>query len=102
MSDTDALTLQEAGQAVLTIDVRSRTLPTIDDRETIKPARDAAFSAYSAARLALLQEGVITTPADVAAMRMLRTEIERAAEVQALLSVALRTAEWLAGLAMRV
>ena len=102
MSDTDSLTLKEASNAVLEIDVQYRGLDNIDDMEDLKPVRDEAFDKYSMARLKLLKDGVITDQKDVDEMKALRGEIERAADVQALIIAAGRLAIFLGKLAMRV
>jgi hypothetical protein len=100
MSDTDTLTLKEAGNAVMEIDVRYRTLNNIDDKEDLKPARDKAFDAYSRARLALLEEGVLTDQAALDEMVALRKEVEDAADVQTLIAAAGRIALFLAKFAV--
>jgi hypothetical protein len=99
MDDTDALTLQEASSAVLRIDLRYRAAD-INDKIKLKPERDAAFNAYTAARLELLEEGVITTQADVDRMTELRKEVEDAAKVQDLIVAAGRVVAFLARFAV--
>ena len=102
MPDTDSLTLTEASDAVLRIDLRYRTLLNIDDKEDLKPTRDQVFAAYTSARLKLLEEGVMTTQADVDEMEALRGEIEQAAEKQALIRGGVRVAGFLGRLAVRI
>lgn len=99
MDDTDALTLQEASTAVSTIDQRYRAA-NINDKIKLKPKRDEAFNAYTAARLQLLEGGVITTQEDVDAMNDLRKEVEDAAETQALIVAAGRVVFFLAKFAV--
>ncbi len=99
MSDTDAQTLKQAADAVLEIDMKYRILPSIDDKEALKPARDEAFSNYTAMRLKLLEEGVITAPRDVEDMKEIRAEIEKAAQTQTLISAAGKAAVFFAKIA---
>lgn len=101
MTDTDSLTLKEAGSAVLDIDMRYRLLPTIDEKEELKPTRDEAFSNYTSLRLKLLEEGVITTQEDLDEMKEIRSEIEKAAGLQTILVAAGRAAAFFAKLALR-
>ena len=101
MSDMDTLTLKEASNAVLELDVRYREIDNIDDKKDMKPARDQAFDAYSTARLKLLEEGVITGQTDLNEMKDLRSEVEHAANVQSLIVAAGRVAAFLTRLAAR-
>ena len=102
MSNTDTMTLQEASNAVLTIDMRYRSLTHINDKEDLKPTRDQAFASYTLARLALLEARVMTTQDDVEEMKALRAEIERAADLQTLLLATGRVIGFFAKLAARV
>ena len=101
MKDTDTLTIEEASKAVLEIDVRYRLLDNPDDREDLEPARDAAFDAYSRARLNLLKPGIITTDEDLEKMKNLRIKVEEAADIQDLIIAGVRVASFLARLAIR-
>jgi hypothetical protein len=83
MADNDAKALKAAADALTEIDMRYRAA-SIDDKEDLKPARDAAFDAYSTARLTLLDDGVVATDADVAELERIRGEIATAAQTQAL------------------
>ncbi len=101
MSDTDSLILKETADTVTEIDMRYRQLPTIDEKEDLKPTRDEAFSNYTMARLKLLEEGVITTQEDIDEMKKIRGEIEKAANVQTLIAATGKVAAFLAKLALR-
>ena len=101
MKDTDTQTIEEASKAVLEIDVRYRLLDNPDDREDLEPARDAAFDAFSRARLNLLKTGVITTEEDLVKMKNLRIKVEEAADIQDLIVAGVRVASFLAKLAIR-
>lgn len=83
--DHDAEVLKAASQAVLTIDLKYRA-SNFGDQLKLKVERDKAFNAFSAARLKLLEEGVICTADDVAAMKALRDEVKEAAKRQTLLT----------------
>ena len=84
MADNDSKVLKAAANAVTEIDMRYRAA-SIDDKEDLKPKRDAAYDAYSLARLKLLEDGILATDADVALLDEIRLEIEEAAQTQALL-----------------
>ena len=83
--DNDAEVLKAANQAVVTIDLKYRA-SNFGDQLKLKPERDKAFNTYSAARLKLLNEGVICTADDVAEMKALRDEVKEAAKRQSLLA----------------
>ena len=101
MKDSDTLAIGEASKAVLEIDVQYRLLDNPDDREDLEPARDAAFNAFSRARLNLLKTGVITTEEDLVKMKNLRIKVEEAADIQDLIVAWVRVASFLAKLAIR-
>ena len=100
MPDNDALVLEDAGEVVSLLDVRYRSA-SFDDQVAIKPERDRAFSAYSAARLKLLQADVICTDADLEEMTRLRNEVRKAADKQSLVIAAAKVAVFLAKLAAK-
>lgn len=97
--DTDAMVLEDANAAVIEIDVRYRE-SDINGKLALKGQRDAAYNNYSAARLKLLEDGMLTTEADVTAMRALRQDVERAADQQQLLISAGRLVGFLARFAV--
>ena len=101
MKDSDTLMIEEASNAVLEIDVKYRLLDNPDDREDLEPARDAAFDAFSRARVKLLKPGLITTEEDLEKMKNLRMKIEKAADIQDLIIAGVRVASFLAKLAIR-
>jgi hypothetical protein len=100
MADTDLDTLENAAATVMEIDGRYRAA-SIDDKIDLKPKRDETFTAYSNARLKLLEDGTITTADDVAKMRELRAAVEKAAQTQDLIIAAGRVAIFLAKLALK-
>jgi len=96
--DNDAEVLRAANDAVIEIDLRYRAA-SFDDKTVLKPERDRAFHQYQAARLKLLEEGVICTGDDVAEMREIREEVIKAAQTQALLNAIGRVVGFLARVA---
>ena len=82
--DNDSVVLKVASEAMTAIDLQHRAA-TFPDKLVLGPERDRAFSAYLAARLKLLADGVICTPADVAEMGKIRDEVNAAAERQTML-----------------
>jgi hypothetical protein len=92
--DNDAEVLKAASQAVMTIDLKYRA-SNFGDQRKLKPERDKAFNAFSAARLKLLADGVICTAEDVAEMKALRDEVKEAAKRQTLLAGILKVAAFL-------
>lgn len=96
--DNDAEVLRAASDSVTEIDLRYRAA-SFDDKILLKPERDRAFHNYQAARLKLLEDGVICTEDDVAEMRKLRQEVVKAAQTQALLTAIGRVVGFLAKVA---
>lgn len=92
--DNDAEVLKAASQAVMAIDLKYRA-SNFGDQRKLKPERDKAFNAFSAARLKLLADGVICTAEDVAEMKALRDEVKEAAKRQTLLAGILKVAAFL-------
>ncbi len=98
--DIDLDLVGAAFSPVTEIDRRYRKA-TIADQIKLKPKRDEAFAAYSLARLKLLEAGMISTDQDLADMRALKTEVDRAAVTQDLIIAAARVAIFLAKLAAK-
>lgn len=93
--DTDEIIVKKAAAAATSIDVKyKRSSPT--DKVLLKPKRDEAFSAYAAARLKLLEDGTISTDADVAEMNEIRKQIGNAKQRQSLIIAAGRLVGFLA------
>jgi len=89
MADNDALVLEDANDAAFALAKAYRKALNTNDLDamtSLKPQVDAAFEAYSNARLKLLQEGVVATDTDVAAMRRIKGDIDQAASTQQLLA----------------
>ncbi len=97
MPDRDSIVLRDLGDTVTMVDVKYR-LASPADRLEMKPQRDEALSAYPVARDRLLEEGIICTDEHILEMRMIRAEIEAAAEAQATITGLIRLAGFLRGL----
>lgn len=95
--DNDSKTLQAISEAVTAIDLKYRALP-FPEQMKLKPERDEAFSKYAEARVTLLEEGITTTDDQVAEMRQIKEEIDKAADTQALIVAAGRLIGFIAGL----
>lgn len=98
-ADTDIQTIQEAYQALSMIDVQYK-LADPADQPALKDKRDQAFSAYSLARLHLLESQVTTTRNDLRKMKRIKAEVESAADTQALLAAMVKFAVFMARLAV--
>lgn len=98
--DTDLKIFETASATVTEIDRRYR-LANINDQIKLKPKRDEAFSAFSLARLKLLEAGVVTTAADLAEMQALKSAVDQAAVTQDLVIAAARVAIFLAKTALK-
>ena len=97
MEDYDAKVLEQAADAVSRIDMQYRKAD-INGKLELKSNRDAAFEAYSQARLKLLAEGMICTPQDVVRMGEIRAAIGRARQTQSLIVASGKLAMFLAQL----
>jgi len=99
MLDNDEIILDDARETAFTLDKAYRRAVRNADLETmtkLKPQVDAAYEAYSKARLNLLAEGILATDADVAELRRIRAEVEQAATIQTLIEGAIKFAAFVA------
>ncbi len=94
MADNDDHVLENAQAAAQETDLRYKAA-NLDGKVKLKSARDKLFSAYAAARIDLLEDGVIATDQDVHEMKELRAEVDRAATNQLLAEAALKAAKFL-------
>lgn len=83
--DNNDIFLNEATDAVFIIGVKYRKAD-INEKQQLRQQRDKAFSAYSIARLMLLEDEVICTDEQVKEMKNIRKEIENAAKIQNLIT----------------
>lgn len=85
MADTDLIVLEDAEESAFMLDKAYRK--AIMQRKysvarKLKPKVASAYNAYSEARLTLLEEGIITSKEDVIEMRLIKAEIDDAANTQ--------------------
>ena len=97
MPDNDSIVLSDLGDTVTMVDVKYR-LASPADRLDMKEQRDQALSAYPAARDRLLADGIICTEDHILKMRIIRAEIEAAAETQSTVEGLIRLVGFLRGL----
>ena len=95
MPDNDTIVLEDAKDAAFALDkafrraMRDRDL---DKMTKLKPKVDEAAGKLGQVRLMLLEEGVVTTDADVAELRRIRAEIDDAADTMELIEGAAKLA----------
>jgi hypothetical protein len=87
--DNNDKVLDTATKALFIIGVRYRQAD-FNGKRRLRQKRDEAFSAYSLARLKLLEDEVICTDDDVRKMEEIRQQIKDAAEIENLLTVIAR------------
>lgn len=95
MPDSDVTVLDDAARSVAAIDARYRAAD-FNEKIELKPHVDAAFSAYSAARLNLLADGVVSSDADVGEMGDLKRKVTAAADTQSLIAAIVKLVAFLA------
>lgn len=93
--DKDTLMLEQSGDALTVLMVKFRR-SSIDDRATLRPSLIELMNDHTDFQLRLIKEGVITTDEDLAEMKAIREEIDRAASRQALLLAIARTVAFIA------
>ncbi len=96
MSDNNALLLQSAAALMNDLNVRYMEAD-LDGQLDLKPEMDQAFLNYSQARLALLENSIQCTPADVSQMQQLRQQVSQAAEIQTVIAAVIRFSSFLRG-----
>jgi hypothetical protein len=94
MADNDDQLLENARKAAQKVDIRYKAA-NLDGKVMLKSSRDKLFSAYAAARIDLLEDGVIANDEDVQKMKELQAEIDQAATNQLLAEAALKAARFL-------
>lgn len=95
--DNDAIVLEDLAATVVRIDIRYR-LADFNDKVNLKPERDKAFSAYTQARLKLLEEGVLCSDKHVEEMQAIRQAVGQAKTTQSLIAGIGRLVGFLAAL----
>lgn len=91
MPDNDAIAVREAGDAVATIEMRYR-MADINGKAALRDAKQAAWDAYLEAKEKLIADGDLCSDNDLVDMIRIRSEIQTAADQQALLSSAVKLA----------
>jgi hypothetical protein len=95
MADNISKVIEDTEAVVEEVDARYRA-GTIDDKEDLRDARNDAYTARARARRRQIQGDVVVTDDDVAEMEGLRTEIEQAADTQAIIAGVGRVAGFVA------
>lgn len=93
--DNDAKMLEAMGDAVTRLQIKYRN-SSISDRIKMKPDLEKLIQDYVDFQLKLIEEGVITTDADLKEMEDIRREIDNAAQTQALVQAIARTIAFIA------
>jgi hypothetical protein len=81
--DHDETILKKAAATATSIDIKYKRA-SATDKAILKPGRDEAFSAYAGARLKLLEEGTVSSEADVEEMGEIRRQVAHARKTQSL------------------
>jgi hypothetical protein len=93
LNDPDATILAEAGSSTIAIGRALRLAINRNDYEAIgrlSPEYDRVTSAYSSAQLRLIAPGMLSVPADVTALREIRSRIDSAANTEDMIRGALQ------------
>ena len=93
--DNDAKMLEAMGDAVTKLQIKYRN-SSISDRIIMKPELEKLIHDYTDFQLKLIQEGVITTDADLEEMEDIRREIDNAARTQEIVQAIARTIAFIA------
>ena len=93
--DNDAKMLEAMGDAVTKLQIKYRN-SSISDRIIMKPELEKFIHDYTYFQLKLIQEGVITTDADLEEMEDIRREIDNAARTQEIVQAIARTIAFIA------
>ena len=99
MPDYDINVLEESKEVAFALDKAYRRAVMNADLDTmteLKPRVDEAYDSYSKARLRLISQGTVATEQDLAELRRIRGEIDRAATTQSLILGAIEFIAFLA------
>ena len=94
-ADNDSVMLERLGYAVVDLQVKYRAA-SLADRLTLRPQLEDLLEKYAAYQVKLLEDGIITTDADLQAMDAIRAEIDQAADTQKLITALARTIAFVA------
>lgn len=93
--DNDSVMLERLGFAVVDLQVKYRAA-SLDERLVLRPQLDELLERYATYQVKLLENGVITTDAELREMEAIRGEIDQAAATQQLIAALARTAVFVA------
>ena len=93
--DNDAKMLEAMGDSVTKLQIKYRN-SSISDRIKMKPDLEKLIHNYAEFQLKLIEEGVITTDADLKEMEDIRREIDNAAQTQEIVQAIARTIAFIA------
>ncbi|PYT00974.1 MAG: hypothetical protein DMF63_04735 [Acidobacteria bacterium] len=93
--DNDTKMLNEITAKVNTLDIQYK-MSSFEDQAVLGPALDELWDDYVKFRIKLLKAGVITTDADLEEMEKIRTQIDAAADRQAMIMAIARTIAFIA------
>ncbi len=88
--DKDTEMLQNMGNAVVGLQIKYRA-SSLSEQVEIRPQLDELLTKYATYQIKLLDEGIITTDADLVDMADIRDEINQAAQKQQLVQAIAKT-----------
>lgn len=93
--DNDAAMFDAMGSALIDLQLKYRAA-SVADRMLMRPTLEQLTNDYAKYQLRLLNEGVITTDADLAEMDTIKAAIDQAADRQELIAALGRTVAFVA------
>ena len=93
--DKGAIMLERMGTALTTLQIKYRA-SHLPDRVKLKPKLEKLLQDYTSYQLRLIDEGIITTDADLAEMAKLKLAIDKAARTQQLAAAIAKTIAFIA------
>ena len=94
-ADNDSVMLEQLGFAVVDLQVKYRAA-SLADRLALRPKLDELLENYATYQVKLLDDGIITTEAELQDMQAIRDAIDQAADTQKLIAALARTAVFIA------
>ncbi|HKW28628.1 MAG TPA: hypothetical protein VJT54_04785 [Verrucomicrobiae bacterium] len=93
--DNDATMLEQMGTALTNLQIKYRA-SNLADRMALRPDLDKLLQQYTDYQARLLNEGIVTTDDDLAAMAQIKTDIDKAAQKEELAEAIINTAAFIA------
>jgi hypothetical protein len=93
--DNDATLLDQMGTSLTSLQIKYRA-SSLADRMELKPDLDKLLQQHIDYQARLLDEGIITTDADLAAMAQIKAGIDSAAQKEELIEAIAKTAAFIA------